>query len=297
MTRASLKRGDVPLIGGILVLVALAGSFGYDRLQDHEASKTRYDPIEDLAHIHALGLQADDPHKLYVATHEGLVRGFHDRDWSRVGINDDDIMGFAAHPAEALTFYASGHDGFRRLGVQRTTDGGFTWQKLGLDGKDLHVIVTSRADPRSIWVYDGMTLHQSADAGATWSPIPGPTPEILSLAPDAIRAATLYAATPNGVQRSDDAGLTWEAASDRLLTSIATDPRESDALIGGTSTGVVVSRDGGLTWQATALVTDSPVTNVAVDPETPSTFYVATASGAIHKTESRGVLWERLAIG
>lgn len=287
---------DVPLIGGLLVLVAMAAYFGYDSVQDYEASRTSYNPIEDLAHIHALGFQADDPHKLYVATHEGIVRGFHDQDWSRVGANTDDIMGFAMHPSEPLTFYASGHDGSKTLGMQKTIDGGFTWQEIGLDGMDLHVIAISRANPQHIWAFDGTILHASLDAGVTWSPIQSPTPEILSLAPDTTRAARLYAATPDGVQRSDDAGLTWEPLSYLALRSIAVDPREDDTLIGAMQTGVAVTRDGGLTWQETELVTDSPVTHVAIDPETPTTFYAATASGTIYKTETSGTSWERLAI-
>lgn len=288
---------DLGLIAGLVVLVAFAAYFGWNNLEDSERARTSYNRVDRIRDIHGLGFQADDPHKLYVATHEGLIRGFHDRDWSRVGAIKDDIMGFAAHPTEPLTFFSSGHDGRANVGIRKTTDGGFTWTDVGLDGKDLHTIVISRANPDHLWASDGASaLFASADGGTSWQPARSEVPTILSLTQHPIRAETLYAATPEGIQRSDDAGLSWRPLSKEVASSLVIHPSANDTIFAGTSGGVAVSRDGGLTWTQTTLDTDAPVSYLAIDPETPATIYAATSSGEIYKTKTSGATWERLVI-
>ncbi len=64
----------------------------------------------------------------------------------------------------------------------------------------------------------------------------------------------VYAAGPDGLFRSDDAGKTWALSSAGLpssaVTALALDPSQPASLYAATAAGLFRSDDGAATWRA-----------------------------------------------
>lgn len=292
--RPKLRRPrlGVEVILPAIVLLAFGAYFGITNLQEHERERTSYNRIERVDAIHALGLQSDDPHKVHLATDTGLVRGYHDREWSRVGVNDDELHALAPHPTEPLTFYASGHDGRDALGLRRTLDGGFTWTTLSLDGRDLHAIALSAADPTLLYVHDDETLRRTEDAGATWTTLATPG-DVRALAASPTDARVLYAATGSGIARSDDAGESWRTISPLRARVLVTHPTNDTTLLAADDKDAHLSTDGGVTWRPLGLAVDAAITGLTIDPDD-DVYYASTEDGTLHKTETGGTRWTKV---
>jgi BNR/Asp-box repeat protein len=102
------------------------------------------------------------------------------------------------------------------FGLIRSTDGGKTWQKLGLEGEtDFHLLATGW-NTGAIYVWNPAPssripragLHYTVDDGATWTAAAGTglngDPQALAVHPDDVR--TVAVATANGVFLSRDSG-------------------------------------------------------------------------------------------
>lgn len=171
--------------------------------------------LRDVAHIHGVAIDPDDPTRLYLATHHGLYRASPDGTAVRVSNHQDDLMGFTPHPRESQIFYASGHPARGgNLGFIMSSDGGKTWQQLGrgLRGPvDFHQMDVSRSDPQVVYgVNSG--LQRSRDGGRSWDMI-GPGPEgLIDLAVSPEDSNKLYAATRGGLLQSRDGGRSWGPA-------------------------------------------------------------------------------------
>lgn len=171
--------------------------------------------LRDVAHVHGVAIDTEDPARLYLATHHGLYRASPDGTAVRVSNHQDDLMGFTRHPREPQTFYASGHPARGgNLGFIMSADGGKTWQQLsrGLRGPvDFHQMDVSRSDPQTVYgVYSG--LQRSRDGGRNWEMI-GPEPEgLIDLAVSPEDPNKLYAATRGGLLQSRDGGRSWGPA-------------------------------------------------------------------------------------
>jgi hypothetical protein len=137
---------------------------------------------------------------------------------------------------------------------------------------------------------------------------------VQALAVDPQNPATLYAAAPGGgVFKSTDGGANWASASNgipsRSVTALAIDPTVPSTLYAaafGTGTidalvpsgALFKSVDGGQSWVQLPIdpVTFAPAPNatppnaIAIDPQTPSTLFVAT-SGGIFKSLDGGQTW------
>jgi hypothetical protein len=97
-----------------------------------------------LTHVHGLSFSKDGK-QLMVPSHDGLAV-FQDGKWVKAAGPQHDYMGFAA---TRDTLYSSGHpapgSGLPNpFGLIKSSDGGKTWQKLGLEGEsDFHTLATS----------------------------------------------------------------------------------------------------------------------------------------------------------
>ncbi len=129
----------------------------------------------------------------------------------------------------------------------------------------------------------------------------------------AIADAVVYAATLNGVFRSDDGGTTWKQAglAGVSIIQIAARPGAPAVFARGSmnaedlseylavgvypSPNLYVSRDSGQTWSSVP-GQDSAIA-VGIDPEHSSTVYVGSGSdGSIWKSTDAGVTWEQVSI-
>lgn len=261
-----------------------------------DAGGGEYVPVAGFSDVHGIAVNPERPDELYVATHNGLIRG-KDGAWARVGSMQDDLMGFSMHPANGSTFWTSGHPRTGgNMGVRLSTDGGFTWRTLSLEGVDFHAMTISPADPNVLWgSWRGETYH-SADAGNTWNQYPnGPTARSLTAHPK--EKDTLYAMTQAGITRSTDAGKTWTSFAQLAAVSLAIDPTNPNVMYAGLADGLTRSLDAGRTWTRTSLTTASPVGYVAIDPTNTANVYAATYATSVHETKDGGGTWTTLKEG
>lgn len=200
-------------------------------------------PVAGL-HVHGLARDPAD-RTLYAGTHEGL--------YSYAGGQPElvspamDFMGLAvAGPGE---FVASGHAGPggelpEPMGLIRSQDAGRTWEALSRGGEsDFHSLSASGS---VVMGYDGAL--RSTEDGTTWveATIPEPLADV-ALSPD---AGVALITTESGLQRSQDAGGTWELVPD-APRMIYVEWADADTVVGlSVQDQIMVSEDAGRTFAA-----------------------------------------------
>ena len=172
-------------------------------------------------------------------------------------------------------------------GVYKSTDGGRSWQNVGL--KQSEHIGKILIDPR-----DSDTVYVAAQ-GPLWGP-----------------------GGDRGLYKTTDGGKTWnqilKVDENTGVTDIVQDPRNPDVLLaasyqrrrhvwtiinGGPGSALHRSTDGGKTWKKiTAGLPSGELGRIglAVAPSDPSTVYAiveAAENGGIHRSTDFGVSWER----
>ena len=187
-------RRALALIGAIGVL-ALTGC----------ASNGPVSSLSELSHIHNI-VVVDD--QVYAGSHEGLYAQSHDNQWSRVS-GEFDVMALAEVSG---TLLASGHpgDGFdlpEPIGLVSSLDGGQTWSPTSLTGDvDFHLLEASGETIIGVAANYGV-LVKSSDAGVTWTTLD--VPALTDLAIDPENQNSVWLATDQGLQRSNDGGSTF----------------------------------------------------------------------------------------
>jgi photosystem II stability/assembly factor-like uncharacterized protein len=142
-------------------------------------------------------------------------------------------------------------------GIDRSLDGGDTWQNLGVSGNYLAI---DASDPRWVYAAGEDHLYRSSDGGNTWSDLqPGGfingTRGIV-VAPS--NGSVVYRIGANGgrprPERSDDRGATWTAATlpgGVYPSSLAVDPLDENSIwvaVFQYGEGLFHSTDGGAHW-------------------------------------------------
>lgn len=169
-----------------------------------------------LKHVHGLAF-SQDGQQLSIPSHDGLAL-YRDGHWSKAPGPEHDFMGFSAgHQA----IYSSGHPASgsglaNPLGIIKSSDGGSTWQPLGLQGEsDFHLLASS-FDSGALYVFNmhpnsEMTsagLYYSLNDGAIWQQALaqgiGSDPSALAVHPT--DSKTVAVATGSGLFLSSDAG-------------------------------------------------------------------------------------------
>ncbi len=177
---------------------------------------TGRDHAATVDHVHAI---VPDPtgDGFLLGTHNGIYTATREGDLgSRIETTDFDAMGLAAVGDVLL---ASGHPGQRtpaelgtpHLGIIRSDDSARTWSAVSFTGeKDFHVLAADAHGSVFGIASDSIELLRSDDLGVTWSPVG----EILAFSLVVDASGRLIAATPDGLQLSDDGGATFEALHD-----------------------------------------------------------------------------------
>ncbi|MCE4054715.1 F510_1955 family glycosylhydrolase [Pseudomonas sp. Au-Pse12] len=169
-----------------------------------------------LKHIHGLAF-SQDGQQLSIPSHDGLAL-YRDGHWSKAVGPEHDYMGFAAG---RQAIYSSGHPAsgsglVNPLGLIKSSDGGSTWQQLGLQGESDFHLLASGFDSGALYVYNTrpnskMTsagLYYSLNDGTTWQHAlaQGMDSEPNALAVHPSDSKTVAVATSNGLFLSNDAG-------------------------------------------------------------------------------------------
>ena len=172
-------------------------------------------------------------------------------------------------------------------GVYRTTDGGESWEHLGLEASErIAAIVVHPTRPDTVWV---------CATGPLWS-----------------------SGGERGVYRTEDGGESWEPVltidGDTGCSSLSIDPQEPDNLYagmwevrrwpwafesGGPGGGLYRSTDGGDSWEELTgglPEGDKGRIAVAVAPSRPSTLYalVEAEETALYRSDDLGQHWEKV---
>ena len=148
---------------------------------------------------------------------------------------------------------------------------------------------------------------KSSDGGASWTATKSGLRAIpvISLGMEQGYPRTIYAGTDNGLFKSTDAGSDWQAAGSGIklyypadsIAALAVDPQNPTNVFAATSGvecgygagGVFRSTDGSASWTDTGIV--SCMYGLAVDSQTPSTVYAATAVNGILKSTDGAQNW------
>ncbi len=169
-----------------------------------------------LRHVHGLGYSPEGS-RLMIPSHDGLAVYSGGR-WSKAPGPEHDYMGFAV---TREFIFSSGHPApgtglANPFGLIRSSDGGRTWSKLGLEGEaDFHVMAAGYGN-NAVYVYNSTPNSR----------MPRP-----------------------GIYRMVGQGLGWRRAESRGLRgdihALAVHPTDSGMLAAATSAGVFLSRNSG----------------------------------------------------
>lgn len=227
----------------------------------------------------------------------------------------------AVDPRNENVVYAGAAGG----GVWKTIDGGVHWTPLIDDQPSLSVgtIVLDPSAPDTVYVgtgylehgvqdflYWGVGVLKSTDAGATWIHLPGPFSGplssdlggamIVSMAVHPTNGQILLAGvrgtgrTPSGVYRSADGGERWSSVlGGGAGTAVLFDPSNGNVAFGaislasardnsgGRGNGVYRSPDGGITWEpagSSLPMNNLAFTTIAISPSNPLILYAGFAN-------------------
>jgi hypothetical protein len=236
--------------------------------------------------------------RLYAATGDAVVRLDEDGDgWTaHTVLGGSGAQCLAADPADPDVVYA----GLRAGGLQRTRDGGRTWDDCRLPQPDVFSVAVSAADGAVYAGTEPSALFRSDDAGGTWRELVGllelpsrptwsfpPRPwtsHVRWIAPSPHDADLLLAGIElGGLMRSPDGGRTWQdhrPGAQRDVHSLAWHPRDAGRAYEAGGGGAAWSEDAGETWRPADAGRDRHYTwAVAVDPEDADRWFVSASTG------------------
>src|SRR5438552_3619018 len=256
---------------------------GVYRSEDHGAHWVRLDaPAPGLA-VWSLLLHPRDPDTVFAGYEPAAI--YRSTDGGRIwrplplGVTFPDvtvrpdpqpkrITAIAVDPSHPAEVYASVEVG----GLLRSLDGGGSWECVteGLyvvdDAVDLHGVVVSPAQPRTVHVIGRIGMFRSEDRGARWQHVPLPP---LTLKGTYCRALTLA---------PDEPGTFYLGAGNDF---------------DGDEGALFLSRDGGRAWRRIDLGAKpgSTLFGVAVDAAAPARVYCASKGGEVFGSHDRGATW------
>jgi photosystem II stability/assembly factor-like uncharacterized protein len=172
-----------------------------------------------LVHVHGLSFSPDGK-KLIVPSHVGLAV-YEGGKWTKAPGPAHDYMGYSG-TRDAL--YSSGHPApgsglANPFGLIKSTDGGSTWQKLGLEGESDFHTMTAGYGTNTVYVLnpqpnsrmDSAGLYFTRTDGKSWqrAQARGLTGQVNALAAHPADPAVVAAATDVGLYLSRDAGTSF----------------------------------------------------------------------------------------
>ncbi len=237
--------------------------------------------------VHALAFAPDDASHLYFGHHNGLLESRDGgRTWQPAALSGADAMNVRV--ARDGRIQIAGHEVYLE-----SNNGGATWQPVpnDLPGLDLHAFAADPADADHAWTFAvGFGLFETTDAGRQWERRqPG---NWGSLAAYRLEGGTALAAVgPDGLVRSLDGGVSWQALAypgAPLAGGIAA-AADGSVLYAATSAGLRRSTDRGQTWQETAF--DGVALAVAIAPDDPMDVAVVDDATRFYRSSDGGASW------
>lgn len=139
--------------------------------------------------------------------------------------------------------------------LQRSADGGQSWQAVGPAPADIISLAASSADVDTLFAATQGGLKQSADGGRTWKTLSDRPTTMVHVTRDGAVYAFMIG---TGLVRATERNLAWRVLGkgfgDEYLLHFAADPHDPKRLYAVTynsrsrTQGVIASRDGGEHW-------------------------------------------------
>lgn len=288
------------------VMLALA-------LTPHVPAAVSAAPPVTLTHVHGLAYSADGK-QLMIPSHNGLAVYAEGR-WSKAAQSPHDYMGLSA-TRNAL--YSSGHPapGSGRadpFGLIKSTDGGKTWRKLGMEGEsDFHTLATSR-ETNVVYVANRQQntrmsrtgIHYTLDDGAHWrrAEAQGLGGPIHQLAVHPADPKLVAAASDAGLYLSRDRADNFERLGDPgyvLAVSFDLDGEHlwSSSYAAGKAALMRIRLTGGSEARDVPLpaLTDDAVAHIAQNPARQTEIAIATFNRNVFVSKDLGRTWTQIAV-
>lgn len=280
-----------PLVVAVL-LTLLAGC-------SREPSGISLEQLRQQTHIHGLAFDRSDSERLWLATHHGFYTVGSDGMARRVSEETHDFMGFAPHPEEAETFFASGHPARGgNLGLVTSSDGGRNWSRYASgDGGpvDFHQLTISAASPRVLYGAHGGQLQVSEDGGASWRIRAKAPAGLIALAASSRDPEQLYAATQTGLLMSPDGGERWRQvyAERRSASLVVASQGSLYAFV--FDVGLLRAEEASRDWEVVKRGWgERYLMHLAVDPNDPQRLVAADDLNQLLISNNGGHDWSRL---
>jgi photosystem II stability/assembly factor-like uncharacterized protein len=294
------------------------------RLRDGHRSAARHhatrcgetEDSESIGQPDSLVVDPRNPCKVFaigefMLNRESADGGTHWRSFAPLGVT---VLSDAFDPLNPRTAYVGADDG---CGVFKSTNGGKSWRKAGLNGCTIYVgrvekyatgesISTLAVAPGGRVVYAGADLNyprhypalfKSSNAGHTWRKVSDAPAQIPILVLNPKGAQTLYTWTQGVVYKITDGGTRWQRLNvpgGGGVDTLAIDPRTPQTVYAGGG-GVLQSRDGGKSWRQIGLE-DQEVVALAISPRSPRTIYAGTMASGVFEGPDTGGNWHSLGL-
>jgi len=274
------------------------------------ALSARADLPMRLTHVHGLSYSADGEH-LLIPSHEGLAAYAGGRWFSMAGPVHD-YMGFSV-TRDAL--YSSGHpapdselpDPF---GLIKSSDGGKTWQSLGLAGEsDFHTLATGFAT-KALYVankapnsrMNQVGIHYTLNDGVSWqrAAARGLGRWLHSLAVHPSDAAVVAAGTDEGLYLSRDSAESFERLVAGMVIAESFDMDGQHLWFStyagqGTLARIALSAGAAAEDVPIPVPAEDAVAYIAQNPIRPSEIAIATFKRCVYLSKDRGASWTQIA--
>jgi hypothetical protein len=264
-----------------------------------------------LTHVHGLEYSADGK-QLLIPSHHGLAI-YSDGSWRKAPGPAHDYMGFSA---TGTALYSSGHPApgsglVNPFGLIKSSDGGKTWRRLGLEGEtDFHLLATGWRN-NAVYVVNPAPsskmpapgLHRTLDDGTRWerASAAGLPADVKSLAVHPDDAATVAVGTGSGLYVSRDGGATFVRRVGAMPVLAIEFTLDGKGLWFGSHDGrarlMHLALDPSASPQPLALpaLTDDAVAYIAQNPARPAELAVATFHRDVWLSADRGRNWRQIA--
>ncbi|WP_326836375.1 hypothetical protein VSH64_15930 [Amycolatopsis rhabdoformis] len=213
-----------------------------------------------------------------LATH--LADGYQDWGWTGQAPHTlgNSVGALAAVSAKAVLRVRQGYCEVDCFTVERSGDGGTTWQQLATVPGNSRALVVDPHDPDTVYAASYLTpaVYTSHDGGRTLTQhaLAG-LDGVQSIAVDPRARGAVWIGDVTGLYRSTDGGATARKVFDGEVAHVTVDPRDARHVVVAGAGFVKVSTDGGATFRAAAGVGSAGYSDAAFTRD--GTLYVSSA--------------------